>query len=162
MKKLTRRESLFCLYYAQDRNGREAAARAGYKSPQKASAHLLDRKDIRDAIAENSKQTESNTAEIRAGFRKLAFGSCTDALKLLFDSVPPETLDTLDLFNVSEIKKPKDGALEIKFFDRLKALEHLQALDDSGKTDPALPLYEALMRSVPQPDEETGGDAAYR
>ena len=156
MKKLTRKEKLFCLYYAQDRNGREAAAKAGYLSPQEASAHLLERKDIRDAITENTSMTETAAAEIRAGYRKLAFGSGADALRLLFDEVPPEDLDRLDLFNVSEIKKPKDGALEIKFFDRLRALEHLQQFEDAGKTDPALPLYEALRRSVPQPDENDG------
>ena len=85
--------------------------------------------------------------------------SCADALRLLFDDVPPDALDRLDLFNVSEIKKPKDGALEIKFFDRLKALEHLQQFSDTDQTDPALPLYRALMRSVPQPGKDTGGDA---
>ena len=156
MKKLTRKEKLFCLYYAQDRNGREAAAKAGYTSPQEASAHLLERKDIRDAITENTAMTETAAAEIRAGYRKLAFGSVTDALRLLFDEVPPDRLDTLDLFNVSEIKKPKDGALEIKFFDRMRALEHLQQFEDGSKTDPALPLYEALQRSVPQPEEDQG------
>ena len=33
----------------------------------------------------------------------------------------------MDLFLVSEIKRPKDGSMEIKFFDRLKALEKLGA-----------------------------------
>lgn len=156
MTKLTRKEQLFCLYYAQDRNGRQAAAKAGYKSPQIASTHLLDRKDIRDAIAENTSKTEPFAAEIRAGYRKLAFGSVADALRLVFGDVPPERMDALDLFNVSEIKKPKDGALEIKFFDRLKALEHLQQLEGGGGSDPALPFYEALLRSLPQSDEESG------
>ena len=156
MKKLTRKEKLFCLYYAQDRNGREAAAKAGYLSPQEASAHLLDRKDIRDAITENTAWAETAAAEIRAGYRKLAFGSGTDALRLLFGEVPPERFDSLDLFNVSEIKKPKDGALEIKFFDRLKALEHLQQLENGSSNDPALSFYEALRQSVPRPDGDDG------
>ena len=156
MKKLTRKEQLFCLYYAQDRNGRQAAAKAGYLTPQQTSAHLLNRKDIRDAIAENTAVHEPFAAEIRAGYRKLAFGSVADALRLFFEDVPPDRLDTLDLFNVSEIRRPKDGALEIKFFDRLKALEHLQQLEEGGGSDPALPFYEALLRSVPQPGEDAG------
>ena len=156
MKKLTRKEKLFCLYYAQDRNGREAAAKAGYKSPQEASAHLLERKDIRDAVTENAHMTETAAEEIRAGYRKLAFGSGADALRLLLGDVPSDALDSLDLFNVAEIKKPKDGALEIKFFDRMKALEHLQQFEESSRADPALPLYEALQRSVQHPVEDDG------
>ena len=45
----------------------------------------------------------------------------------------------MDLFLVSEIKRPKDGSMEIKFFDRLKALEKLT--DDSEKEDRATPFY---------------------
>lgn len=49
----------------------------------------------------------------------------------------------MDLFNISEIKRPKGGGLEIKFFDRLKPLEKLQEIStDSSQT--ALPFYEAL------------------
>ena len=159
MKKPNRKEMLFCLYYIQDRNGRAAAARAGYADPVQAAVRLLKRQDVRQAIAENAPPPRSDPAEILAGYRKLAFGSGADALKLLFGSVPPESFDTLDLFNVAEIKRPKDGALEIKFFDRLKALEHLQQFSDTDNRNPGLPLYRALMRSVPQPDEDTGGDA---
>ena len=159
MKKPNRKEMLFCLYYIQDRNGRAAAANAGYTDPAQAAVRLLKRPEIRRAIAENAPAPSADPAEILAGYRKLAFGSGADALKLLFDSVPPDAFDTLDLFNVAEIKRPKDGALEIKFFDRLKALEHLQQFSETDQTDPALPLYRALMRSVPQPGKDTGGDA---
>lgn len=40
----------------------------------------------------------------------------------------PENLNLskMDLFCVAEIRKPKDGAMEIKFVDRLKALEKLE------------------------------------
>jgi hypothetical protein len=44
-------------------------------------------------------------------------------------------MESLELFNVSEIKKPKGGGIEIKFFDRLKALEHLEALANGSKDD---------------------------
>lgn len=159
MKKPNRKEMLFCLYYAQDRNGRAAAAKAGYADPAQAAVRLLGRQEIRRAITENIPSPRADPAELLSGYRKLAFGSGADALKLLFGSVPPEDFETLDLFNVAEIKRPKDGALEIKFFDRLKALEHLQQLSDADRADPALPLYHALMRAVPQPDEDSGGDA---
>jgi len=44
------------------------------------------------------------------------------------DTLSPEEIEKLDLFNVSDIKRPKGGGLEIKFFDRLKALERLEKL----------------------------------
>ena len=56
--------------------------------------------------------------------------------------------EKLDLFNVSEIKRPKGGGLEIKFFDRLKALEHLEQLCTGGDEDSALPFYKALENSA--------------
>lgn len=154
MKKLTRKEMLFCLHYAQDRNGRIAAAKAGYTSPLHSAVRLLRREEIRTAIAENTPTPLSTADEVLLGYRKLAFGSGADALRLLFSSEPSETdFDALDLFNIAEIKKPKDGALEIKFFDRLKALEHLQAVCGS-QSDSAMPFLQALMQSVPQPVEE--------
>ena len=157
MKKLSRKEKLFCLYYAQSRNGREAAAKAGYAAPEQTAARLLQNAQIRQEVSSVQNASCAAPDELLAGYRKLAFGSGTDALRLLFGSVPPEDFDALDLFNVAEIKKPKDGALEIKFFDRLKALEHLEALAQQDRPDSGLPLYRALMRSVGS-DEEAGGD----
>ncbi len=61
---------------------------------------------------------------------RLAFGSVADAIKLMLceESMSAEEIEKLDLFNVSDIKKPKGGGLEIKFFDRIKALEHLEKI----------------------------------
>ncbi len=60
------------------------------------------------------------------GYERLAFGSTADAFRLLMcNSFDDVNVDEMNLFNVAEIKKPKDGAMEIKFFDRIKALEHL-------------------------------------
>ena len=51
------------------------------------------------------------------GYERLAFGSTADAFRLLMSSADdPPDVGALDLFNVAEIKKPKDGAMEIKFF----------------------------------------------
>lgn len=155
MKKLTRKEMLFCLHYAEDRNGRIAAAKAGYASPLHSAVRLLRREEIRQTIAENTPMPPSAADEVLLGYRKLAFGSGADALRLLFSSAPSETdFDALDLFNVAEIKRPKDGALEIKFFDRLKALEHLQSACSRTQSDSAMPFLQALMHSVPQPAEQ--------
>ena len=161
MKKLSRKEKLFCLYYAQSRNGREAAAKSGFALPEQAAMRLLQNAQIRSELGSLAQEDRAGTDELLAGYRKLAFGSGNDALRLLFGSVTPEDFDALDLFNVAEIKKPKDGALEIKFFDRLKALEHLETLSAADRADSGLPLYRALMRSVGT-DEGSGGDGSSR
>lgn len=80
------------------------------------------------------------------GYKRLAFGSAADALKLIFREEPPtdEEIEQMDLFNISEIKKPKGGGLEIKFFDRLKPLERLSEMTANEGENSALPFYEAL------------------
>ncbi|MDR0531784.1 MAG: hypothetical protein LBG83_06965 [Oscillospiraceae bacterium] len=102
------------------------------------------------------KKTRKRTAaqlrdEVREGYRRLALGRCNDALKLLFydEPPPPEELAGLDLFNVSDIKRPKGGGMEIRFFDRCEALVRLEAL--CGEEDGAEGLqafYQALQASA--------------
>lgn len=89
-------------------------------------------------------QTEAAT-----GYKRLAFGSVADALSLIFCEEAPtkEELAEMDLFNVAEIKRPKGGGLEIKFFDRLKPLERLAEMSE-GEAAAALPFYEALNSSA--------------
>ena len=84
-----------------------------------------------------------------AGYIRLAFGSISDAVSLLYMDKPSrEELEKMDLFLVSEIKHPKDGAVEIKFFDRLKALEKL-SVDRSGD-DNAGSIFDAICNSAKQ------------
>lgn len=82
-----------------------------------------------------------------AGYYRLAFGGVSDALRLLYmDNPDGEQLAKMDLFMISEIKKPKDGMLEIKFFDRLRALEKLES--GSGDSSGVTGLYEAISRGA--------------
>jgi len=156
MKKCSAKEALFCVMYAESRNGREAAARAGYAMPQRTAVKLLEKPYIRKEIAKLSEARSPELHEVCAGYRRLAFGSVADPLKLLFaaDSPGNDELEKLDMFNVAEIKRKKsdkESTLEIKFFDRLKALEHLESA--GGALSPgnnALPFYEALEKSASQ------------
>ena len=88
--------------------------------------------------------------EVVAGYRRLAFGAGNDALRLLFCEEPtPEELASLDIFNVSDIKRPKNGGLEIRFFDRCEALLRLEAMGSAeGSLDSAKAFYEAIERSI--------------
>ena len=43
----------------------------------------------------------------------------------------PQMLKKMDLFSVSEIRKSKNGDIEIKFFDRMQALQKLSELESA-------------------------------
>ncbi len=84
---------------------------------------------------------------ILMGYERLAFGSSDDAVKLILENAQSDVyLSGKDLFNVSEIKKPRDGAIEIKFYDRITALEHLEAYRQNA--DSTESFYAALEKSA--------------
>lgn len=87
------------------------------------------RKEIADEIEQLARQREKSLANMASvGYQRLAFGNISDAVSLLYMENPSRAdLSNMDLFLVSEIKRPKDGSMEIKFFDRLKALEKLES-----------------------------------
>lgn len=87
--------------------------------------------------------------EVREGLRRLAFGEIHDAVLLLFadESRIMNELPDFNLFNVSEIKRPKGGGMEIKFFDRIKALEKLRDTESSSSVQP-FAFYRALEESA--------------
>lgn len=90
------------------------------------------------------------------GYRRLAFGGIGDALRLLYMGEPEaEQLEEMDLFLVSEIKRNKDGMLEIKFFDRMKALDKL---DGAAKED--FSGMAGLMEAIGKGAQAVGKDDA--
>lgn len=125
---VSKREKLFCINYANCMDAEQAAISAGYrKNPLQKGQGLLCRSDIADEIARICEVHEQVQSYAQAlGYSRLAFGDIADTVALLYmDKPTKEQLQDMDLFMVSEIKKLKDGAMEIKFFDRLKALEKL-------------------------------------
>jgi len=102
---------------------------------------------------EQKKETALRREEVIEGYRRLAFGTGNDALRLIFSEgeLGPGELAALDIFNVSDIKRPRGGGLEIKFFDRCEALLRLEAMDsENGRqsTDGVKAFYEAIARSI--------------
>lgn len=152
MKKLTAREELFCRMYAYCRNGREAAVKAGYTvCPEINSRKLLAKHLIRETIEMYSQEMNITLSEVKAGLRRIAFSSSADAVRLILaDDAEELDPENLDLFNIAEIKKPKGGGLEIKFFDRIKALEKLGDITDTDSVGNSVSssFYEALERSA--------------
>ncbi len=90
------------------------------------------------------KEIRENVLE---GYRRIAFGDISDPVRLLFcGEVTPRALKNMDLFSVSEIRRPKGGGMEIKFFDRIRALQCMQEL--GGEDDSPCGFYQALERGA--------------
>lgn len=147
---LTQREYKFCNYYVNSGEVKKSAAFAGYKvDPELAGYKLLLRDDINTKIDELYAQKKKNLLyKACRGYEKLAFGSISDAIKLIYsENLSLDAIGRMDLFNVAEIKKPREGTLEIKFFDRFKALEKLQQLDFLN-VNQNMSFYDAIESSV--------------
>ncbi len=152
---LKRKEKVFCMFYAGCGNVWEAAKKAGYREPEKQGRALLGREDI---IGEINRLYERNLRNARqqaySGYERLAFGSVRDAVELLFaGDTALEQEKEPDLFNVAEIKRPKEGAMEIKFFDRFKALEKLEQWG-SGENNCSSDFYKAIIGGIKDTEGE--------
>jgi hypothetical protein len=156
--KLSEKEKLFCSHYAATGSAREAAARAGYVLlPEKQGLRLLENAKIHREIERLQKRRTQQDYKGRAlcGYERLAFGGVADDVKLLLTAVPElGDVENMDLFCVSEIKRVKGGGMEIKFFDRLKALELLETLGSTDDSEQS-PLYRALEQGVRSLDWKT-------
>ena len=88
----------------------------------------------------------SETNMVKSGLERIAFGSANDAALLVFsEEMPnPDKISELDLFNVSEIKRVKGGGVEVKLFDRQKALERLYEYAVQNSSKGASDLIKAL------------------
>lgn len=109
---------------------------------------LLRRESVEREIKRIDEQRKQNEKDISAGYFRLAFGCVSDAVKLIFsDDIDPQKIEEMDLFNIAEIKRKKGGDVEIKFFDRLKALEHLEDMCEiSAQGDTS--LYSAIEKGA--------------
>ena len=126
------------------KNPREAAAVAGYVFPERAGLKLLEKKEIKQEI-ESLRDEYERLADSADGLRRIAFGSVADAVKLAVLGAESVDVEKLDLFSVSELKIPKSGGIELKFYDRIKALEALASLN-KGADDDSAPFIEALVK----------------
>lgn len=156
------REKEFCRLMTVYADPVRAAREAGYKQPEQAWSELSAREEIVDEIRRrcgNIRSIFESTAI--CGLYRLAYGGVSDALTFLErEIVSEEDLRTLDLRNVSEIKRTDKG-VEVRFCDRMKAVDKLQELlgsgaatgNGSGLLDAILLSAEALgSRSGSEPD----------
>lgn len=125
---LSAKRRSFCIGYVLLGSVEEAALRAGFpcETALNEGIKCLKTESCRRFINQ-LRSVLADSGDVLTGLKRLAFGSCKDAVYLVFaDELPPKSVvERLDLFNVSEIKRVKGGGVEIKFFDRIKALEKL-------------------------------------
>ena len=141
--KLSAKEALFCQYYKILHSPREAAARAGYAFAERSAIRLLRKESVKREIEKHNAFPEPSAHK---GLRRIAFGSIADAVYLATKETPVtrEELESLDLFMVSELKFTKGGGIDMKFYDRIKALDLLQSGEAETVGSSAEPFYRAL------------------
>ena len=148
------RKEAFCAHYVLTGNPEEAARLAGYPPEEAAAAGLTL---LRQCSIQRSIQSlqRAYLERLQAGLARLAFGSGADAVSLLLsgEERSPQQLRQMDLFNLSAIKRDKNGGVELHFFDRQRALERMYEYANSatGK-EAAQNLLAALAGSGAQQD----------
>lgn len=156
---LSEKRKLFCYYYLILGNVYEAAVKAGFPPSTALVDGLQTLENSGCKLRLQRLQTVTNQPVARlvtAGLERLAFGSVNDAVSLIFceEQLSQNAVSSLDLFNVSEIKKVKGGGVEIKFADRVRAMEQLLACDrENSDFNNAQCLIDAL--SVSGGSDET-------
>lgn len=156
--KLTKKEEDFCRWYARLGSLKEAAERAGFTAPEYRGLCLLMKKSVKQRISQLSEEAVKAEALAVTGLKRLAFGSTADAVRLILACDGESKIDPsqLDLFAVSEIKYTCGKGMEIKFFDRIKALERLYDYAGGDGGEGAKSFYEALERSAVQGEQGDG------
>ncbi len=136
----------FAVKFAECGNCYEAAVFAGAARGIEAAVTglaLLTNSAVRKRISAVRNKMVSCPAE--QGLRRIAYGRNNDAFRLAFaETVTDELIEQSDLYGVSEIKVNKNG-VEIKFHDRMKALELLNEIEkESRDENSGRSLFEAI------------------
>lgn len=156
---LTTRLEDFCQLYLHLGSPGEAARLAGWpgKGCEKTGLRLLSDPAVRKRV-ETLREAERQGKRLArqresaiSGLCHAALSGCGDALRLLCmdDETLQKQAGNLDLFCVSEIKRQKGGTTEIKFLDRIKALEAVCRLtEDLTEESGAADLIRAVQAST--------------
>ena len=130
----------FCRAYLRTMDPEQAAAEIGRKDgytmlAKRATQQKLER--MRCAAADQLKRED-----VLRQLARLAFGRVDDAVRLALYRGEVE-LGGLELSAISELRVAEKG-IEVKLVDRVRALETLWKLLDSGEPQDSDPLYQAL------------------
>lgn len=146
--KETRDDGRFCRAYLRTMDPEQAAAEINRKD----GYALLGRKSTAEKLERMRMDTamQIKREDVLRQMARLAFGRVDDAVRLALcrGELAPEGLE---LAAVSEIKVTEKG-VEVKLVDRVKALEALWKLLESGAEKEADPLYQALLAPAERED----------
>ena len=146
----------FCCAYVKLGNINEAAITAGC-APEDAlqwGTEILRKKKYRQLIFQLRTVFSGEIRDqVMCGLERLAFGSSADAVRLVLSEECPEEheLREMNLYNITEIKRVKGGGVEIKLFDRQKALERL--MEYAGNADQRA-AAKSLLNALAGADED--------
>ena len=130
------RRKMFLYNFLKLRNVREAGIRSGYPEDEAFSEgmRMILAESFSKKLSILARKASNPEGLIRAGLERLAFGDINDVVKLVFaeNCMSKKEISALDLFNVSEIKRVKGTGVEVKLFDRQKALEKLWEIDNTA------------------------------
>ena len=125
---------LFAQEYVKDLNATRAAIRAGYAKRGAAvtGSRLIRKPNVEYWIAEaqelKARSRDITIERVLEEMRRLAFAQTTDIVTLKGGWVQiadTDSLTTEQKSAISQIRQKKDGELEVKFYDKLKALDSL-------------------------------------
>lgn len=145
-----RDDEAFCRAYLRTMDPERAAAVSGHRD----GFALLGRKRIQERLEKMRSDAAGQLRRDDAVRRlaQLAFGRANDAVKLALHAGGTDP-DQLDLSAVAEFKVTDKG-VEVKLVDRVRALETLCSLLESGEGHGAEELYRALAEAA---EEAEGG-----
>ena len=145
-----RDDEAFCRAYLRTMDPERAAAESGHRD----GFALLGRKRIQERLEKMRSDAAGQLRRDDAVRRlaQLAFGRANDAVKLALHAGGTDP-DQLDLSAVAEFKVTDKG-VEVKLVDRVRALETLCSLLESGEGHGAEELSRALAEAA---EEAEGG-----
>lgn len=90
-------------------------------------------------------ETKNQREELLAEMQKLISARVNDGVKLAYLSEDQmDLIDQLDLTALTEFKRSSNGVVELKFNDRMKAMEQLLALTEGVEDGKLGALFTAL------------------
>ena len=146
-------KTLFSLFYASGKSVREAAVLAGFspEDAEKEGLKLLKLRSTQKLVKRYTENGFSDEQAVKIGLGRLAFGEINDIMEVVLSDEPIglNRLFKMNFYNISEVKKVKGGGLEVKLFDRQKAMEKLLEIHDksSDKTS-AEEFFDALSQAA--------------
>lgn len=112
---------------------------------------LLKLRSVSKLIRRYRENGFSDEDAVKIGLSRLAFGEINDVIEIVLSDEPIglNRLFKMNFFNISEVKRLKGGGLEVKLFDRQKAMEKLMEIYDrsDGKTQ-TKEFFEALSQTA--------------